>query len=120
MKNDVEIIYADEEHEPYGDLIQGVLDKLPEPVARRLCRECVFILMGSESYGQYHDRMDRYMILLNPALMDKDKLSPKEKQYVITHEIVHFYKKHNTNNPDDKDDEIEAEELAARWGFPAA
>ena len=118
MRNQLDIFYDDKEHEAYGEHIQAVLDRIPDHLARRLCRKCVIIIMGTNYYGQYHTGISKYLIILNPQLMETDKMTPEQIRFVIAHEFAHFYKQHDTAFPDTIPEENEADQLAAEWGFP--
>lgn len=110
-------------HPKTEELIENVLSKIPEEVSAFVYKKvyftesvqgdtgeinCGFCFCVKADVYKYHIYFDSYF----------SSLSRKEKLYVIAHEISHAYFEHATKEIGIKEEEKEADDFAAKYGFP--
>lgn len=115
-----------------AQLVKSVFYKLPDDVQEKIEKKCVVIVFAHD-YGAHIDKgtFKSYMnlkgnvdstdiIFLNYCRMEHNDLTKQQMQYHVAHEFAHFILRHkyNTNKVTYNEEELEAEKLAEKWGFP--
>ena len=102
-----------ENAQSFIDLIDEVINKLPEDIQKKIHVSCMIFLIDT-GYGYFIGEPQNNIILLNVAQIKKDQLSIKNQEYIIAHEFSHFILNHVEYSTKE---ENESNELLIHWGF---
>jgi len=112
------IVASDPSHERYKKLIQDTLERFPRDVKEKIeadLKKPIIFLISQNEYGAH----DEGIIVLNTGKIDNEELCDNQIQYVIAHELTHFY----LGQPPPmkpgmrEQQETDVEQLLKKWGF---
>jgi len=110
-----------EERKKYVRYVYRVLEKISDELREKICKNCVVYVVDN-FFGLHLDKSDKEIIILNWSLLLYSQFSRKEILHTIAHEFAHSILKHRELTKGmqrvlDIDQEQEADNLAAEWGF---